>query len=209
MGGQSREAGEASRDPPPERHRKRCRRFNDIGHAHALTFSCFQRQPFLSRERSRLWTLEAIRHARQVHAFHLWAYVLMPEHVHLLIHPVSPEYRISAILSSLKQPVAKKAVRYIREHAPEFLDRMRDRQPGGTENFRFWQRGGGYDRNLWEPRYIWSTIDYIHLNPVRRGLCQRPDDWIWSSARNYCDGVGSAESLDIDFASLPEDPRPG
>jgi putative transposase len=153
--------------------------------------------------------LGAIRHARQVHQFHLWAYVLMPEHVHLVIHPLSADYRISAILSSLKQPVAEKAVRYVRACAPTFLDRMRDRQPDGKETFRFWQRGGGYDRNLWEPRYIWSMIDYIHLNPVRRGMCERPDDWIWSSARSYSGGGTSVDSLDIDFASLPEDPRSG
>jgi hypothetical protein len=52
-------------------------------------------------------------------------------------------------------------------------------------------------------------IDYIHPNPVRRGLCERPEDWSWSSARSYSGGGISADSLDIDFASLPEDPRAG
>jgi putative transposase len=199
---------ESPRDRHSERPRKRCRRFNDSGHAHALTFSCFRGRAFLSRDRSRHWMLEAIRRARDVHQFHLWAYVLMPEHVHLLILPLSATYRISAILSSLKQPVAKKAVRYVRACAPTFLDLMRDRQPDGTETFCFWQRGGGYDRNLWESRYIWSMIDYIHLNPVRRGLCERPEDWVWSSARAYSGRGLSSDSLEIEFSSLPEDPRP-
>ena len=162
-------------------HRKRCRRFNEAGHAHALTFSCFQRQAFLSRDRTRRWVLEAIESAREAHRFHVWAYVLMPEHVHFLIWPQIAEYDIGAILSSLKQPVAKKAVNHVRTYAPAFLDRMADLQPGGRTVYRFWQRGGGYDRNLREPRYIWETIDYFHLNPVRRGLCQRPEEWIWSS----------------------------
>lgn len=67
--------------------RKQCRRYNEPGHAHALTFSCFQRRPFLARDRTRQWMLEAIDQARTKHGFHLWAYVLIPEHVHLLLGP--------------------------------------------------------------------------------------------------------------------------
>jgi hypothetical protein len=82
------------------KHRKTCRRFNDVGHAHFLTFSCYHRQPFLSRDRSRQWMLDAIARAREQYDFHLWAYVIMPEHVHLLIWPARREYSISAILKT-------------------------------------------------------------------------------------------------------------
>lgn len=191
-------------DPRPP-HRKRCHRINAPGHAHALTFSCFRRQPFLSKERSCLWMIEAIDQARARHGFHLWAYVLMPEHVHLLILPADPHARISEILSSVKQPVAKRAARFIRRHAPEFLPRMTDRQPNGRATLRFWQRGGGYDRNIWDPRYIRELIDYIHANPVRRGLCPRPQDWRWSSAGDHL-GIGGGP-LSLDTASLPSGPH--
>src|SRR4051812_32007928 len=53
----------AMSEPRPEPDvpsRKRCKRFNLPGHAHYLTFSCFQRQPFLSRDRSRQWLIEAV-----------------------------------------------------------------------------------------------------------------------------------------------------
>ena len=62
---------------------------------------------------------------------------------------------------------------------------MLDRQPNGDEHDRFWQRGGGYDRNLTEPHTIWAEIDYLHMNPVRRGLRERAVDWHWSSAADY------------------------
>ncbi len=192
-------------DEPKSAHRKRCRRIHEPGHAHALTFCCFRRQPFLSKDRSRQWTIEAIAAARLRHNFHLWAYVLMPEHVHLLICPTTDSCDLSAILNSIKQSVAKRAVRFVKAHAPEFLPRMTDLQPNGQSAFRFWQRGGGFDRNLWSPRYIWQTIDYIHENPVRRGLCPRPENWPWSSARDYSDLEHT--SLSIDRASLPDDPR--
>jgi putative transposase len=129
----------------------------------------------------------------------------MPEHVHLLVHPTTPDYQISAFLASVKIRVVRQAVAFVREHSPDFLARMTDRLPNGKTSLRFWMRGGGYDRNLWEPRYVWEMIDYIHANPVRRGLCDRPEDWPWSSSRQY--RGFEAESLKIDRESLPEDPR--
>jgi putative transposase len=192
-------------DRDPTEYRKRCRRLNAPGDAHALTFSCFHGQPLLSRDRSRRWMIETIAKARTIHQFHLWAYVLMPEHAHILICPTGSEYSISAVLLSLKQPVTQRAVRFVRQHAPQFLERMRDLQPNGKESFRFWQRGGGYDRNLSEPRYVWEMIDYIHANLVRRGLCERAEEWYWSSASDYL--VNRPGPLVLDRTSLPEDPR--
>jgi putative transposase len=192
-------------EQPHQGKRKRCRAIDEPGHAHALTFSCFRRQKLLSRDRSRLWAIEAIRNASVMHHFRIWAYVLMPEHIHLLVWPSEPHYSSSDFLKSLKQAVTLRAVPFVRRHAPAFLERLADRQPNGKTAFRFWQRGRGYDRNLWEPRPIWEMIDYIHANPVRRGLCTRPEDWPWSSAADYLEGRQGF--LIIDRASLPEDPR--
>ncbi|MBI1914453.1 MAG: transposase [Planctomycetes bacterium] len=189
---------------PPGPYRKRCKRYDGPGHAHVLTFSCFQRRKFLARERSCKWFIDALREAKEKHAFDLWAYVLMPEHVHLLLWPRRFPYHISRILSSLKWPVTQKAAAYVRRFAPEFLPQMTDRQ-GKKPVVRFWQRGGGFDRNLWEPAVIWQEIDYIHANPVRRGLCAKPEDWPWSSAADYL-GLGTSP-LPLDRHSLPPDPR--
>jgi putative transposase len=184
---------------PP--HRKRCKRFNTPGDAHYLTFSCFHRKPFLSKDRSRQWLVEAVNAAREKHAFDLWAYVIMPEHAHLLIHPRNAEYDISPILNAVKQSVAKRAVAYVRKSAPAFLAQLADVSPSGEVTYRFWQRGGGYDRNLRTPADVWEKIDYTHWNPVKRGLCERTEDWLWSSA---VDHLGKQTGpLSIDFHSLP------
>ena len=98
----------------------------------------------------------------------------MPEHVHLLILPQESDYSISDILTDIKQPVTRSALKYVRRHAPSFLDSMKDEQPNGQMAHRFWQRGGGYDRNLLTPETVHSTMDYIHANPVRRGLVPGP-----------------------------------
>jgi len=58
-------------------------------------------------------------------------------------------------------------------------------QPNGQVHYHFWQRDGGYDRNIQEPATLRKMIDYVHNNPVRRGLVDQPTDWPWSSAWFY------------------------
>ena len=109
----------------------------------------------------------------------------MPEHVHLLVCPRRREYSTAAFCASVKVSVARRAVAWVRAHAPDLLDRLRDAQPNGKVAHRFWQRGGGRDRNLFTPATARAQIDYVHLNPVRRGLCGVPTDRAWPSARDH------------------------
>lgn len=184
---------------------KHCKRYNDPGHAHELTFTCFHGQPFLLGDHARQWLIDAIKLARQKHSLHIWAYVIMPEHAHLLIWPTKPKYDISSVLATIKLSVTRKALNHVQQTAPHCLSRMEDRQPNGDVHYRFWQRGGGYDRNSTEPMTIWNQIDYIHANAVRRGLCQRPEEWYWSSAGVYA-GLRD-RPIFVDRESLPRTPE--
>ena len=183
-------------------HRKRLRRIDEPGHAHALTWSCWRRRPFLDRDRSRGWVADAISKARAQHPFDVWAYVLMPEHLHLVVCPTARDYDTAAFCQSVKTSVARTAVPWVRNHAPSFLPKMLDEQPNGKRAYRFWQRGGGYDRNLLHAGAVKAEIDYVHANPVRRGLCERPEEWPWGSAADYA-GTGSGP-LSLDLDSLPD-----
>jgi putative transposase len=183
------------------KNHKTCRRYNDPGHAHALTFPCFHRQPFLSKDGSRRWFIDTVDRARVKYHFHVWAYVIMPEHVHLLLWPTTPDYNVSDVLNSIKQSISKRGLLFVRREAPAFLARMEDKQPNGAVQYRFWQRGGGYDRNMIEPATVHQQIEYIHNNPVRRRLCLQPEDWLWSSAADYA-GIRTGP-LRIDRESLP------
>ena len=103
----------------------------------------------------------------------------MPEHVHLLIWPRLPEYEMSQYLGSIKQPVGTKAIQYLQRHAARCLKELTLVNRNRVYH-RFWQCGSGYDENLDKPQVIHDVIDYIHQNPVRRGLVARAEDWIWS-----------------------------
>ena len=86
------------------RHRRNC---NKPGHAHGLTFSCYQRFRFLQAERTCRWLAEAIEEARADLNFSLWAYVFMPEHVHLIAWPREPVYDIADVRKAIKSSVGR------------------------------------------------------------------------------------------------------
>jgi len=181
--------------------RKLCRRYNIPGHAHELTFSCYHGLPLLGKERSRLWFLESLAQARQKHSLQLFAYVVMPEHAHVLLYAPDDNYDIPAILKSIKQPVARRAMNYLREAAPDWLENLGTSRPDGKTVYHFWQDGGGYDRNIHSADAIISSIEYLHANPVRRGLVASPTDWEWSSAR-WWEGQPSVR---LEMDNLPAD----
>jgi putative transposase len=164
--------------------RKTRRRVDEGGHAREPTFSCYRRYKFLDRDRTRLWFLEELESARRRRSFDLWAYVLMPEHVHLLIYPRGPAASAGKIAGQIKESVARRAISYLQSNAPHWLPRITVCE-GQRIRRRFWQPGGGYDRNVVEVSTVHRMIDYIHANPVRRGLVAVAEDWEWSSARWY------------------------
>ena len=181
-------------------HRRRIRHYDVPGHAHYLTFSCFHNQPFLKSERTCGWLIEAILAAKRETPFDLWAWVAMPSHVHLLIRPIGL-VRVGDILKAVKEPMSKRATYWVRKNAPGFVRRMEDVQPGGRRTLRFWQPGGGYDRNIVSVAEVREKIGYIHGNPVRAGLVASPEEWRWSSWRAWQSGVD--EPLPIDRGTVP------
>jgi putative transposase len=163
---------------------KRRVRYNEAGEPRELTFSCYHQYGFLSRDRTRKWLVESLQKACPEFGFQLWAYVFMPEHVHFLVWPDDAADKMSAFLQAVKEPVARKGVKWLKNHAPEWLPRIMVRE-GARTRHRFWQPGGGYDRNVTSTEALRFMIDYIHANPVRRALVAKAEDWEWSSARWY------------------------
>jgi putative transposase len=161
-------------------------RFNIPGNAHELTFSCYKRQPLFKWDQVNEILADAIERASDIYNFDVWAYVFIPEHVHLMIFPLDEEYSTSNILRSIKQSVSRKVINKLRESNPDMLKYLNT----GLKHpkYRFWQDGGGYDRNYYDPESIRKQVDYIHANPVRRGFVDDPVDWKWSSAKNWSSG---------------------
>jgi putative transposase len=156
--------------------------FNLSNHAHYLTFSCYRKQQLLTDGVLCRKLLSCWDEARRMANFAIWAYVIMPEHVHLLIWQRQETYEMSKILRALKAPFTRWVVGYWSSSRDRRLNRITLRR-GSRVVHRFWQEGGGYDRNLYKWESIDGAIQYIENNPVRRRLVISPELWPWSSAR--------------------------
>jgi putative transposase len=176
---------------------KRVERYDIPGHVHFLTFSCHQRLPLLTNDVWRGWLGEAVRNACDALEVALWAYVFMPEHVHLMVHPGREGYRISQFLYHVKRPFALRVVGRLKEDHSPLLRQLRVVE-GGRGMLRFWQRGGGHDLNLWTMKKVVEKARYCHCNAVKRKLVKQPEQWRWSSFRWLELGRRENEPLRVD-----------
>jgi putative transposase len=180
------------------RHRKTAKKFNLAGHAHFLTFSCYKRLPLLTNETWRMWLAQAIRRAGMDHNVALWAYVFMPDHVHLLLKPREQDYDLSRYEKSAKLSCSKRIINALVRQKSPLLDQLRVRERPAKWCYRFWQEGGGYDRNIVSMEEALEKARYCHHNPVTRGCVTDPAAWRWSSFRWIECGSRADEPLPLD-----------
>ena len=168
----------------PLRKNKLERRYG-LGDLHFITCSCYRRLPFFSSERRRDVFLKILREVRDRYDFALLGYVVMPEHIHLLISEPNVGTP-SLVMQVLKQRVSR-ALRRRRTkiHSPGQMRFWEDERL--SRHPRFWQRRF-YDFNVWSFRKKNEKLNYMHFNPVRRGLVTHPKSWLWSSYGFYVTG---------------------
>jgi putative transposase len=162
-------------------HRKRLRRIEHPGHARYLTCSCYHRLALFDNDAIKQVFVDQLEVVTSRLPVDLFAWVLMPEHFHLLLLPEVPRVTVPDILVALKQPIARTVLARWRELDAPVLNRITD--VSGAQHF--WQPGGGYDRNIVGGPEVEEKVSYTHGNPVRRGLVKRAVDWHWSSAPWY------------------------
>jgi len=151
---------------------------NDL---HFVTFSCYRRLPLLLKASARVLVVRELARVRREYGFLLVGYVVMPEHVHLLMsEPVRGTP--STVLQMLKQRVSRKMRKQLRTKRGRQLS-LAFLEPQG-EMRQFWQ-ARFYDFNVFTEKKKKEKLEYMHGNPVLRGLVEHPKDWPWSSWSNY------------------------
>ena len=131
------------------------------------------------------WLSKSINKALARHRYKLTSFVYMPEHVHLIVWPRDETYQIEDLLYAIKKPFSDRIKRELAQSGSSLLEEFRVVEGVGKSTFRFWQKGPGHDRNLINKENVIKAAEYIHNNPVRRGLCKSPDAWRWSSWKFY------------------------
>ena len=122
--------------------------------------------------------VQALSRVRRDHGLELFAWVVMPEHVHIMCRP-PPGVGLDRLLVRIKMPVTVRVIARWKKLDAAILARLVDE----TGRPRFWRKGGGFDRNVRDEHEFSKEVRYIHWNPVERGLVQKPEDWRWSSVR--------------------------
>jgi putative transposase len=142
------------------------KRYQQSKQSHSVTFSCYHHLPLLRPSRLGDLFLECLERTRRRYRFRVYGYVVMPEHVHLLVSEPADELLAKAI-QALKIAVARRSVDF-----------------RNAENGGLWQKRY-FDHNVRSAESFVTLLRYIHRNPVKRGLVAKPEDWKWSSFRHY------------------------
>jgi putative transposase len=162
-------------------------RFQNCGVFHFITFSCYRRQPLLAGRKGYALFEETLEQVRRSRGFVVAGYVLMPEHVHLLVS----EPRKGSLATAI-----------------QVLKERTSRKPKRPQEPQFWQ-ARYYDFNVWTDEKRTERLHYMQRNPVRRGLTAKPEDWPWSSFRHYATGVEGSVEIESFWTAQKRDQTTG
>jgi putative transposase len=164
---------------------KNLRRVTGRGDVHVITFCCYQRRALLGTVQARNLAVQILGEVRTRYGFALVGYVIMPEHVHLLMGEsgaVSPAKAVQVFKQRVSLRMRGKKCEEERQSPSRFKEEE-------AELRRFWQRRY-YDFNVYTRAKLKEKLEYMHANPVKERLVDHPRDWPWSSWSFYETGEG-------------------
>jgi|SRR5580693_4977839 putative transposase len=172
---------------------KGLKRYYGQGQLHFVTFSCYRRLPLLGTVRARNLFVKELERVRREYGFLLVGYVVMPNHVHLLVSEPQKgtpstvlqmlKQRVSRTIRKTKHPMLKAQLPLL---FPKFI----------ADLPQFWQPRF-YDFNVYSHEKKREKLEYMHANPVTRGLVKHPKDWPWSSFSFYAKGEAGLVEVDL------------
>jgi len=157
-------------------------RYQQAGDLHFITFSCYQRRPYLQPVLNRELFESALERMRTRYWFAVIGYVVMPEHVHILMN----EPKVGTLAGALQ--ALKLSVSVRQAQSPFWHSRY-------------------YDFNVFSTAKQTEKLRYLHRNPVTRGLVEKPEEWAWSSFRHYATGLEGNVEIESFWTGWKRDGR--
>lgn len=168
--------------------RRKCK-FQDQDQLYFVSFAVVYWIDALTRKLYKDIIIESLQYCQQAKGLELYAYCLMTNHVHLIIG--SQGRKMQDTLRDMKQFTAKRILKAIEENTEEsrrewmlWMFERAGKRLSSIEKYQFWQ----HDNHPIELNYnaiLQQKLDYLHNNPVEAGFVTRPEDWLYSSAKNY------------------------
>lgn len=137
----------------------------------------------------------AIDEARRSGGFLIFAYVIMPDHGHIVTDGSRKSRDIHRFVNGI---VSRRIIDYLKaNNHDESLGKLRIPDLDNQWKYSLWNHEPN-TRLLWDEQMLWQRIQYTHLNPVRAGLVDHPNEWRWSSARIFHGRPIDDEPLTVD-----------
>ena len=165
---------------------------------HYTTTVCFNRVPVFRSEIACELFIEALLDTRKKCKFKLIGYVVMPDHLHLILNPLNRD--IGVVMRRLKSTSARLILDWLRQanHLASLRKLALAVPQARSHTHSLWLKDFS-SIDLFSPRFIRQKLNYIHLNPVRASLCKHPAEWKWSSYRAYLPHAPGSVPIEIDW----------
>ncbi|MFN3851084.1 MAG: REP-associated tyrosine transposase [Spirosomataceae bacterium] len=170
---------------------------------HFMTFTVVDWVDVFTRKSYRDLVLQSFEFCRKSKGMVLFGYVIMSNHIHVIMQ--SKNGKLSDLVRDFKKFTASNILKMIQNEPESRKDWMLKRfefaakSHGRNDIFQFWKYGS-HPECIFTQKFLWSKLDYIHQNPLRAGWVEKPEDYLYSSARNYANKNGLIE---VDLADVP------
>lgn len=172
----------------------------DQSKPHFITATVIDWVDVFSRKIYRDTLIDSLEYCIQYKGMIVYAYIIMSNHIHLIVQ--AKNENLSDLIRDFKKHTAKTILKQIQTESESRKEWMLSRFTLATsthsrnKKYQFWQYGNHFEE-IYAEKFLWSKIDYIHLNPVRAGIVERASEYLYSSAGNYVNGNGILSSVTI------------
>lgn len=138
--------------------------------------------------------VDALKYCQNEKGLSILGWCLMSSHLHAIFQ-AGKSNSLSDILRDFKTFTSKEIIKFIKnenESRKEWLLELFSRACNDLakkQNYKVWQ-DGNQPKIIYTPEFFWEKLDYIHNNPVEEMIVEKPEDYLYSSARNYADMSG-------------------
>jgi len=171
---------------------------NDPNTFHYVTLVTHNRVPVFRSQQPCETLVDTLREVREKYPYKLIGYVIMPDHVHAIVNNRTDT--ISDWLRRVRGNSARKILAWLREEQHLMsLKKLALAYPQKRQHTHaVWQKDPSVI-DLWSHRFVRQKLNYLHLNPVRAGLCEHPADWKWLSWRAYLPHQVGEGPIEVDW----------
>lgn len=176
-------------------------KIRDQSKPHYVTFTIVDWVDAFTRKRYKDIVIESLKYCQHEKGMVIYGYVIMSNHIHAIMQSENED--LSGLIRDFKKHTAKRILQSI-EREPEsrrewMLERFKiaAKKHGRNKKYQFWKYGN-HPEEVYSEKFLWSKLDYIHMNPVRAGLVVKASDYSNSSAIYYVHGEGVLQITKVD-----------